>query len=160
MIKVMFVCMGNICRSPAAEGIFRSHVRRHGLDENFSIQSSGTGGWHVGSLPDSRMRSAALQRGFKLDSKAQQFVAKHFDEFDLILTMDEHNYQHVKAMAKNPDQLRKIKKFVSFCRVHSVDEVPDPYHGAADGFELVLDILDDGCSELLAQLEKDVKNGR
>jgi protein-tyrosine phosphatase len=152
MTRVLFVCLGNICRSPAAEGIFRHKIRNSKTP--IALDSAGTGSWHVGEPPDGRMIAHAKERGYDLsDLEARQFDTKDFENFDLILTMDSANFKHVSAMDRQNAFKHKIKMMTSFCKIHSVNEVPDPYHQGDDGFQLVLDILEDACDELLLQIE-------
>ncbi|NQZ01586.1 MAG: low molecular weight phosphotyrosine protein phosphatase [Bdellovibrionales bacterium] len=155
-MKVLFVCLGNICRSPAAEGIFINMVQSEGLQDSFQIDSAGTGAWHEGEPADGRMREHAKQRGYELPSIARQFKTSDFKEFDYILTMDNMNFEDVIALADNQQEKDKVRKMVSFCKVHDVPGVPDPYHGGDDGFRLVMDILEDGCSELLKKLKEEM----
>lgn len=150
---LLFVCLGNICRSPAAEGVFLDLVERHGIGGAFEVDSAGTGGWHVGKPADGRMRSAALARGIQLPSRARQIETADLTRFDWILTMDSENLAHVQAMAARHGQATaQILPITSFCEVFSAESVPDPYYGGAEGFEHVLDLLDDACRGLLASL--------
>jgi protein-tyrosine phosphatase len=153
MTRVLFVCLGNICRSPAAEGVLKKMVRDRNLEHRIFVDSAGTGDWHVGDLPDGRMRAAALERGYDLNSRARQITPDDLARFDWIITMDDSNFLNVRSL--DPEGLAhdKIRKMVSFCRMHEVAEVPDPYHGAAEGFDLVMDILEDACAEFLCRLE-------
>jgi protein-tyrosine phosphatase len=153
MTRVLFVCLGNICRSPAAEGIFR-HKALSAKTE-ILVDSVGTGGWHVGESPDDRMIAHASKRGYDLSSLVgRQFDAKKdFVDFDLILTMDDSNFAAVCALDREGRYKNKIRKASSFCKIHQVTEVPDPYYKGDDGFELVLDILEDACDELLKTIE-------
>jgi protein-tyrosine phosphatase len=150
MKSVLFVCLGNICRSPAAEGVFRKLVAEAGRAAEFEIDSAGTGAWHVGSAADHRMRAAAERRGYRLDSIARQIVPTDFDRFGLILTMDDLVYENVTALRSRAPG--RIERMVRYCSLHEVDEVPDPYYGGEEGFEEVLDILEDACAGLLRQL--------
>lgn len=147
--SVLFVCMGNICRSPAAEGVFRRFVEDAGRSDEYEIDSVGTHGYHIGHPADSRMRAAASQRGFQLDSRARRIEASDFDEFDLIVVMDDDNYHNVKALDTG-----SRAEVVRMCGYYSGDdfrEVPDPYYGGEEGFFTVLDILEDACANLLKQ---------
>ena len=148
-IGVLFVCMGNICRSPAGEGIMRALVVQAGLVDQVEIASAGTIGLHAGELPDARMRAAAANRGYKLASHARQITRADLDRFDLILTMDEDNRRNVLVLATTDAQRAKVRRFVDFCREHTDDAVPDPYYGGDEGFEHVLDLLEDGCRGVL-----------
>src|SRR5688572_5671833 len=138
-LSVLFVCMGNICRSPAAEGIFRQMVIDAGLEERIEIDSAGTHSYHVGRPADERMRQAAASRGYRLDSIARRFVVEDFERFDLIITMDEDNYD--QAMALRPGHGAQVVRLVDYCEISDVDEVPDPYYGGEAGFHTVIDIL-------------------
>lgn len=151
MVKsVLFVCMGNICRSPTAEGIFRKLVSNAGRAAEFEIDSAGTIGYHAGSPADSRMRSAASGRGYELESVARRIVPGDFDRFDWIVTMDEENFSNVTSM--DPGSRACVVRMCDYCEVHQVSEVPDPYYGGEQGFHTVIDILEDACGNLLRRL--------
>ncbi len=155
MIKsLLFVCLGNICRSPAAEAVFLHKINALGLSEQYLVDSAGTGAWHQGNQADSRMRQAAKQRGIVISSVARQITIKDLYEFDLILTMDTENLVSVKALAKerDKDSLAIIKPILSFSSKTNLREVPDPYYGGDEGFEEVLDLLEDACDGLLSAL--------
>ncbi|MEN9216697.1 MAG: low molecular weight protein-tyrosine-phosphatase [Gloeomargarita sp. HHBFW_bins_162] len=152
--KILFVCMGNICRSPAAEGIMNHLIRQENLQEHLICDSAGTIGYHQGSPPDERMQAAAKKRGITLTGRARQFHPADFEQFDLILTMDRQNYWDVLAWDTENRYQHKVKMMCEFCRTHTCKEVPDPYYGGAEGFELVLDLLTDACAGLLADLRK------
>ena len=154
MHSILFVCMGNICRSPAAEGIMQHKVQEQGLEHFFYIDSAGTYGWHEGELPDNRMRSHASRRGYMLTSRSRPIKYDDFEQFDLIIGMDDDNIQNLKRMAPNLESQRKIRRMTDFCRSLTADCVPDPYYGGASGFELVLDLLEDACDGLLENLKK------
>lgn len=151
MKKVLFVCLGNICRSPAAEGVFTHLVKEAGLENEISVDSCGTAAHHEGESADIRMREHAGRRGIELTSIARGMVRKDFEEFDYILTMDNSNYKNVVAMAAD-NQKYKIIKMTDFCSNHPHDQIPDPYYGGPDGFELVLDLLEDSCQGLLKKI--------
>jgi protein-tyrosine phosphatase len=153
--RLLFVCLGNICRSPAAEGVFLHLVAREGLEDRFVVDSAGTGGWHVGNPADRRMRAAAERRGIHLPSRARQIELADFTSFDRILTMDDDNFRNVRSLARELGErpgLVRIEPMTSHCRVHQVSEVPDPYYGGEQGFEDVLDLLEDACGGLLETL--------
>lgn len=156
--KVLFVCLGNICRSPAAEGVFRHMVKKEGLAHLIHVDSAGTGGWHEGESPDPRMIHHAGQRGYDLsDLEARQITTPgDFHTFDYILTMDKSNLRNVLALDTKKEHQHKVKPLTSFCRIHSTEEVPDPYYRDDGGFELVLDLIEDACSELLNQLKREL----
>ncbi|MCF3651333.1 low molecular weight protein-tyrosine-phosphatase [Synoicihabitans lomoniglobus] len=149
-LRILFVCMGNICRSPAGEGVLTKLVTEAGLAERIGIDSAGTIGMHAGDRADSRMRAAAARRRYDLTSRARQVVAADLDAFDLILTMDEDNHRGVLALASTDEQRARVQSFCSFCEHHSETAVPDPYYGGPQGFEHVLDLLEDGCQGVLA----------
>ena len=151
--KILFVCLGNICRSPAAEGVMQKYVDEQGLSDQIFLDSAGTGGWHAGQLADSRMREHAVKRAYDLTSRARQFKLSDFDEFDLILVMDESNRHDLLDLSADLNHQNKVKRMTDYCQNFDDDEVPDPYYGGDAGFEHVLDLLEDGCSELLKSLE-------
>jgi protein-tyrosine phosphatase len=159
-IKIIFVCLGNICRSPSAEAVFKGLVKKRGLDRQFIIDSAGTSGWHVGETSDRRMQKHAVKRGYSLDSVSRQFDPdEDFDRFDLIIGMDDENILALKKMAGDQSDLKKIYKMTDFSKEWSYTEVPDPYYGGEEGFELVLDLLEDACSGLLDSIiQNDIKN--
>jgi protein-tyrosine phosphatase len=148
------VCLGNICRSPAAEGVLRQQVQEAGLASAVGVGSAGTIGWHEGKLPDARMRAAAARRGYTLESRARHFTARFFADHDLIVTMDASNLANVLALAPNEASRAKVRAFCSYCRSHADTEVPDPYYGGPEGFEYVLDLLEDGCSGIVDELRR------
>ena len=154
--RLLFVCLGNICRSPAAEGVFLHLLAREGLKDQFVVDSAGTGGWHVGHPADRRMRAAAERRGITLPSRARQLARHDLLAFDRILTMDDDNLRSVRALARDlslpAHQIAVIEPITSHCRRLRASEVPDPYYGGDQGFEDVLDLLDDACAGLLESL--------
>lgn len=150
--------MGNICRSPAAEGIAKKIIEKRGLNGTIQIDSAGTLDYHEGELPDPRMIAHAGKRGYTLDSLARQFdPKKDFEYFDYIVTMDDENYEEIVSLDKKDKYHNKILKLVNFGNKHKVDEVPDPYYSGSDGFEFVLDILEDSVDELLKKVEDDIR---
>jgi protein-tyrosine phosphatase len=150
--------MGNICRSPAAEGIFKKYVEDAKLDTEISIDSAGTIGYHAGELPDERMRKHASARGYNLDSRARQFNPKQdFENFEYIITMDDENYSNIANLDHKNQYSNKIFKMADFISDKSVNEVPDPYYGGDEGFEFVLDILESGSKNLLTKIKDDLE---
>ena len=156
MKKVLFVCLGNICRSPAAEAVFLNLLRKNDLANSFIVDSAGTGGWHVGKKADYRMRSAAEKRGIIIKSLARQITSSDLYEFDLIVTMDHDNYSTLQKKTKtlDPEKVAEIRTMLSYSTKLKITEVPDPYYGGNDGFDYVLDILEDSCESLLDYLVK------
>lgn len=152
--RVLFVCLGNICRSPAAEGVMRTLVETEGLAEHIAIRSAGTGGWHAGNLPDARMRKAAQNRGYSLQSRARQVTSDDLREYDLVLVMDKQNQREIRPFDSTGENTAKIRLFCEFCTDHDTDEVPDPYYGGEQGFEHVLDLLEDGCRGVLHHIRQ------
>ncbi len=152
--KILFVCLGNICRSPAAEGIFKKKIKDRELENLFVVDSAGTGGWHVGNLADRRMREAALSRGIELTSRSRKIDHNDLYEFDHILVMDKDNLNAVKSLIKDNTYPinSKIKLILSYSKKSQLDEVPDPYYGGQNGFEKVLDLLNDAIDGLIDSL--------
>ncbi|MDE5959518.1 MAG: low molecular weight phosphotyrosine protein phosphatase [Muribaculaceae bacterium] len=151
--KILFVCLGNICRSPAAEEVMRSLVAERGLDAMFELDSAGISGYHSGELPDKRMRVHALRRGYGLTHRSRQVSAVDFPDFDLIIGMDAANLSALRGMAPSVEDARKIHAMAEyFPEGCAYDHVPDPYYEGAEGFELVLDLLEDSCRRLLDSL--------
>jgi len=149
-MRICFVCMGNICRSPTAEGVMIDLVRKAGLEDQITIDSAGTGPWHVGELPDSRARAAAANRGLDLSSRGRQLSKADFDRFDLIVVMDDVNLRHVNLMLghRTTPEIRLLRSFDPKSPPNA--PVPDPYAGDDDGFEHVLDLCEAACQGLLA----------
>lgn len=148
-IRVLMVCLGNICRSPAAEGVLRSIVTARGQADRWEIDSAGTGGWHIGQLPDKRMRVHAMRRGLNLDHICRQVHSSDFDDFDIIVAMDSDNEQNLKAMARTIADVEKIVPMSAFVSMTTrYDYIPDPYYEGAEGFELVLDLLENACANM------------
>lgn len=151
--KILFVCMGNICRSPSAEAVFAGMANNRGLAKQFEVDSAGTLAYHVGESADRRMQSHASKRGYNLTSISRKFNPnKDFNNFDLIIGMDNENIQTLKSKARNEADLQKICKITDFSKEWDYDEIPDPYYGGEEGFELVLDLLEDSCKGLLEKL--------
>lgn len=154
MTSILFVCLGNICRSPTAEAVFRTRAAKAGLPAE--IDSAGTGAWHVGAMPDERAVAAGLARGYDLSViRARQIVAADYDRFDLLLAMDHDNLETLKSRA--PKSLHdRIKLFLSFDPLQSLAAVPDPYYGGDDGFEVVLDLIEAASDGLIEKLKLDL----
>ena len=153
-VKILFVCLGNICRSPAAEGVMRSLVDKRGEEKRFEIDSAGLYGGHSGEMPDRRMRVHASRRGYLLTHRSRPVRVADFDRFDLIVAMDHSNYDRLRDMAPTVEDERKVVRMIDFVRgFPCCDCVPDPYYDGADGFELVLDLLEDGCAVMLDVLD-------
>ena len=151
---ILFVCLGNICRSPAANGVMEQMVAQQSLQDKFLIDSAGTYGGHAGELPDPRMRVAASRRGYNLTHRSRKFREQDYHDFDMIVVMDDSNYENVARLAPERKYLDKIYRFVEFSKNHpDWSYVPDPYYEGHEGFELVLDILEDGCTELINRLK-------
>lgn len=147
--KVLFVCLGNICRSPAGEGVLKAVVAQHGDSASWDIDSAGTASYHAGELPDKRMRIHARQRGMELNHICRKVKPSDFDEFDLIIPMDANNEKDLRRLAPTLEAARKIIPMASFVDgSFGYDYVPDPYYEGAEGFELVLDLLENGCGNL------------
>jgi len=156
--KILFVCMGNICRSPAAEGIMKKLVKQNNLDDIIEVDSAGTISYHTGEKPDPRMTSFAKKRGYELDSIARHFTpSSDFMKFDYIVTMDDDNYNYVKSFDPFGKYSNKIFRMTSFSKEFDVDEVPDPYYGSSSGFENVLDIIENSTKGLLEKVLDDIK---
>ncbi|MBX3250346.1 MAG: low molecular weight phosphotyrosine protein phosphatase [Myxococcales bacterium] len=154
-VRLCFVCLGNICRSPTAEGVFRHLVVRAGLEHALEIDSAGTGGWHVGEAPDTRSAAAAAERGIRVDGAARKFVAADFARFDYVVAMDRSNRENLRKLAPTADARAKI----SLLRDHDPasppeSDVPDPYYGGPHGFEEVLDLCERACEALLASVRE------
>ncbi|MES1023750.1 low molecular weight protein-tyrosine-phosphatase [Gloeocapsa sp. BRSZ] len=154
--KLLFVCLGNICRSPAAENIMNHLLDKENLNGSIICDSAGTGGYHIGSPPDRRMAIAAASKlGIKLQGSARKLQKSDLEEFDLILAMDRENYQDILALDRTGQYREKVRLMCDYCSQHNIEEVPDPYYGGAQGFNYVIDILLDACTGLLQEV-KDV----
>lgn len=147
--RLLFVCLGNICRSPSAENIMNHLLKERQLTDKVSCDSAGTSSYHIGSEPDRRMNAAAQKRGITLTGSARQFTAADFQDFDLILAMDKDNYRNILAVAPPGADNTKVRLMCDFCQKHSDTEVPDPYYGGESGFDYVIDLLTDACEGLL-----------
>tara|TARA_Y200000002_G_scaffold194974_1_gene161110 strand:+ start:92 stop:565 length:474 start_codon:yes stop_codon:yes gene_type:complete len=153
-IAVLFVCLGNICRSPAAEAIFINLLEKKGLRDGFIVDSAGTGSWHIGKMADSRMRIAAEKRDINILSRARQINSEDFEKFNYILAMDNSNFRNIQDLKKRTlsNEFASIKKIQNFKSVFNEQEVPDPYFGGDEGFDYVLDILEDSVSCFLESI--------
>jgi protein-tyrosine phosphatase len=154
--KLLFVCLGNICRSPAAENIMNYLIEKEGLGDKILCDSAGTAGYHIGSPPDSRMNAAATKRGIPLQGEARQFTRADFEDFDLILAMDKSNYRDILSLDQTGIYQEKVKLMCDYARHHTEKEVPDPYYGGREGFERVIDLLLDSCGSLLEEVKTKV----
>ena len=152
MVNVLFVCMGNICRSPTAEGVFTRMVEEAGLQDKIGIDSAGTHAYHVGEPPDPRAQKSALSRGFDIsDLRARRAVAEDFVRFDYVLAMDYDNLENLQTICE-PEHESKLKLFLEYSSHSDVKEVPDPYYGGPLGFERVLDLIEDASNGLLRSI--------
>lgn len=151
--RILFVCLGNICRSSSAEGVMLSLIEKTGRENDFLIDSAGILSYHQGELPDSRMRAHAARRGYNLVHRSRPVRIEDFYNFDLIIGMDDRNIEELKDRAPSIAECNKIHRMTEYCKkfIHA-DHVPDPYYGGAEGFEYVLDLLEDACSGLLEEL--------
>ena len=151
--RILFVCLGNICRSPAAEAMMQMLVERNGLADSVVLDSAGTYGGHSGERSDARMRRAALARGIDITHRARQVREEDFERFDMIIAMDDNNYEALFRLAPDREAQQRIYRFREFLRHNpNWSYIPDPYYEGHEGFELVLDLLEDGCSTLLEKL--------
>lgn len=158
MVRVLFVCLGNICRSPLAQGVFEDVLRREGLSGEVFVDSAGTGPWHVGEPPDARAQKSARLRGLDLSSqRARRVTADDCHNFDYVLTMDEENYGMVSALCRGS---AVVRPFLDFAADSPETEVPDPYYGGPDGFERVLDLIEAASEGLLEDIRQRHLNGR
>ena len=155
--KICFVCLGNICRSPTAEGVFQHLVNQRGLHSYFYIDSAGTSAYHIGEPANSKSQWVANQQGVKLHSKARRFVPSDLEEFDLILAMDSENFSNIRLLDKNGSYAEKIKMMREFEPQPDSPDVPDPYYGGMDGFQDVFDVIMRSCEGLLDELEKRIE---
>ena len=152
--RVLLVCMGNICRSPTAEGVLRAYIRQNKLGGKVEVDSAGTHGYHVGEAPDARTQRAAAMRGYDLSQlRARKVARQDLDYFDLILAMDRTNLDNLRRMA-TPEQLPRIKLFMEYARNFEDDEVPDPYYGLGHGFDIVLDMVEDAAQGLIEEIKR------
>jgi protein-tyrosine phosphatase len=152
MVKVLFVCMGNICRSPTAEGVLRHFLRQNKLEGRVEVDSAGTHGYHVGEAPDARTQRAAASRGYDLSSmRARKVAPQDLDYFDLILAMDQNNIEVLKRICP-PEKYERLGLFMSYATNFDDNEVPDPYYGLGHGFDMVLDMVEDAARGLVESI--------
>ena len=152
--KILFVCLGNICRSPSAEAVFRGFIENNGLENEFEIDSAGTSAWHAGEKADARMRRHASTRGYKLTSLSRKFSPDtDFGYFDIIVAMDNDNLRDLRSVVRSKEDEKKLFLMTDFSKEYDYDYVPDPYYGGDQGFELVIDLLEDASSGLLKHLK-------
>lgn len=158
-VHILFVCLGNICRSPAAEAIFDSVVEKHHAANLYLADSAGTGRYHIGSLPDRRMRVHASRRGYTLDHICRQVNTDDFLKFDLIVAMDRSNADDLRQMAPSPEAQDKVVEMARWLGEYShYDHIPDPYYDGDEGFELVITLLEEACQNLFDTLETEIKS--
>lgn len=152
-IRLLFVCLGNICRSPSAEAVMKKLVKDAGLDDRIEVDSAGILGYHEGEMADSRMRVHAARRGYQLTSLSRPVRMDDFFDFDLIIGMDNRNIEDLKQKAPDQESVMKIHQMTDYSHNKLYDYVPDPYYGGDSGFELVLDLLEDACAGLLEDIK-------
>lgn len=152
--RVLFVCMGNICRSPAAEIVFRKQVEDAGMTEAIAIDSAGTIGYHTGKGPDPRMADTLRQRGYSITGRSRQVTGNDLRDFDLILAADQENLADLRQLDRAGEHAAKIRLLVDYCVEKEADHVPDPYYGGQRGFEDVADLVEDACGGLLDELRR------
>ncbi len=158
-VRVLMVCLGNICRSPTAQGVLENQVRRAGLQRCVEIDSAGTGDYHIGKPPDARAQQHAARRGIDLSAqRARQLTRQDFQDFELVLVMDAANERDAGALCP-PGQEHKLRRLTDFCTRHRASEVPDPYCGGPAGFEAALDLIEDACAGLLTALGAGMSDG-
>jgi protein-tyrosine phosphatase len=153
-VKILFVCLGNICRSPTAEAVFAAKLAEAGLQDQIQIDSCGTGDWHIGKAPDARARAAASERGYAMDHlRARQVTLDDFQRFDYVLAMDQDNYDDLVALC--PDESRaQVGRFMDYHPQPGLDEVPDPYYGGDQGFDYVLDLVEQASEGLVEYIQR------
>ncbi len=158
MIKIVFVCLGNICRSPAAEGVMKHLLSLQSESLDIEVIGCGIGDWHLGQLPDLRMRKAASERNIILSSRAKQFESGLFEDSDYILAADNDILENLFHLAKTPSHKAKVHLMTAYSKSYLNQDIPDPYYGNHLAFNLVLDILKDSCEGLLEEIKKSGKN--
>lgn len=157
-MKVLFVCLGNICRSPSADGILRKKLAEHGIADKVSVDSAGTGDWHIGKAPDERSQAAAVKRGYEISMlRARQVKAEDFDEFDYVLAMDHSNIENMQEFKPKGKVRTEPELFLKrFGTNTKVIEVPDPYYGGEEGFENVLDLIEAACDNMVLEIKQKI----
>jgi protein-tyrosine phosphatase len=151
--RLLFICLGNICRSPAAEGVMKAFVHHACRDDEFDIDSAGIGNWHVGQLPDPRMCKCGAARGYKFDSRCRQFTRIDFSRFDYIIVMDNENYRAITSMARTAEEREKVVMLTTYLQKYKgAETVPDPYYGDDKDFDKALDLIEDACMGLMEEL--------
>ena len=154
IFRVLLVCMGNICRSPTAEGVLRQYIKMNHIGDKVEVDSAGTHGYHVGEAPDSRTQRAASVRGYNLSQfRARKVARQDLDYFDLVLAMDKSNLDNLRRIA-TPEQQEKLGLFMDYSKNFDDDEVPDPYYGLGHGFDLVLDMIEDASQGLIENIKR------
>lgn len=153
MTSILFVCLGNICRSPAAEGVLRFMLKKHPELKDVHIKSCGMGTWHLGKLPDDRIRHAAKLRGIDLISRAQIFDLNFFDEFDYIFAADHEVLEHLYHLAKKPEHKSKVQLITAYSELYHNEQIPDPFYQGDQAFDDVLDMIEDACEGFIAHLK-------
>ena len=155
IIKVLFVCMGNICRSPSAEAVMNACIEREGVQDKIICDSAGTIAYHAGEPADARMQDHAIKRNYNLTSISRQIIPEDFKGFDYVIGMDDDNMKNMKAFIPDAKLGNKISKMTDYCSYNNPGHVPDPYYGGAGGFEQVLDLLEDACEGLLIKIRNE-----
>lgn len=150
--KILFVCLGNICRSPAAENVLSHQLRGHNLTDQVQVDSAGTADYHVGKGPDPRMTAALQEAGYSVTGSAKQVTVDDLKTSDLVLAMDRENLGNIQSLTDDPELLKKVRLCSEFCTEHDIKDVPDPYYGEADGFREVIKIVEDASARIISSL--------